>query len=95
MNYIKPELVALVPLLNVIGQAIKKKTDSKKLLKIVLLLSGFTLSTVYGLISSRHTGMGRILDAIVMTGLVQGTLITLLSFGTYDAAIKPLLKKEA
>ena len=95
MNYIKPELVALVPLLNVIGQAIKKRTDNKKLLMILLFVFGFVLSTVYGLISSRYTGRGRILDAVVMTGLIQGTLATLLSFGTYDAAIKPLLKKEA
>lgn len=94
MSYIKPALVALVPLLNIVGQCIKKRTESKNVLMAALFLIGIASSTIYGLIASSYTGWKLILDSVVMTGLIQGTLVTLLSFGTYDAAIKPLLRKE-
>lgn len=94
MNYIKPALVVLVPLLNIIGQQIKKNGLSSGKLKAILFLLGFAMATIYGFLASTYKGWQLVLDAVVMTGLLQGALVTLLSFGTYDAAIKPLMSKR-
>ena len=98
-KFLRPELLALFPVLNAVGIWLKgkmvlsdngDKTYPKakiKTGKIPLVLVGFAVSvcTVYGFISTEYTGWRMILDAVVMTGIVQGVLVTSVSVLGYDA----------
>lgn len=100
MNYVRPELIVLVPFLNGIGWLLKAalkeenpnkiQTWVKKQLKgtgnipFWLIAAGTFLAAIYGLIVSSHTGWKYFVDAIVCIGVIQGTIVALISMGAYD-----------
>ncbi|WP_319757699.1 hypothetical protein [uncultured Sphaerochaeta sp.] len=99
-SMIKPALLVLVPILNVVGQWLKGQTlgtgTARKakvesiMIPVILICTAVLVSTVYGFIVSGYQGWRMILDAVVMTGLLQGTLVAFVSMGVYDT----LRKKE-
>nr|WP_319520974.1 hypothetical protein [uncultured Sphaerochaeta sp.] len=99
-SMIKPALLILVPILNVVGQWLKGQTlgtgtarkakVESNLIPVILICTAVLVSTIYGFIVSNYQGWRMILDAVVMTGLLQGTLVAFVSMGVYDT----LRKKE-
>ncbi|WP_320122731.1 phage holin family protein [uncultured Sphaerochaeta sp.] len=99
-NMIKPALLVLVPILNVVGQWMKGQTlgtgaaqkakVESNLIPVILICTAVLVSTIYGFIVSSYQGWRMILDAVVMTGLLQGALVAFVSMGVYDT----LRKKE-
>lgn len=97
-SMIKPTLLILIPILNAIGQWLKGEkavdgTYSKARIKTVdipLVLLGISIlvSIVYGFIVSTFQGWRMVLDAVVITGLLQGSLVAFVSMGVYDTAKK-------
>lgn len=103
MDFLKPALLILVPILNTLGFWLKgKKVETYKgntypnarietgKIPIVLIIISCIVSIIYGFIVSPYMGWRMILDAVVMTGLLQGTLVAFVSMGVYDT----LRKKE-
>lgn len=69
LNYVKPELLVLIPALYFLGQSIKNsETVSNKYIPIVLDLVGVVLSCIYVLYQNPITGES------VFTAIVQGIL---------------------
>ena len=97
-KFLRPELLVLFPVLNGLGVWLKgkmvldqfgEKTYPKakiasKFIPIFLVCFAVFVCTVYGFISTEYTGWRMILDAVVMTGIVQGVLVTSVSVLGYD-----------
>lgn len=88
-SYLKQELVILVPVLMAVGQYLKGYISTKKL-PLFILLIGVVFAIIFGFLTSIYTGWKLILDAIVMTGLLQGSLAAFISMGVYDLILKPI-----
>ena len=99
MEYLKPALLILVPILNSMGFWLKgKKVETYKgntypnarietgKIPIVLIIISCIISIIYGFIVSPYTGWRMILDAVVMTGLLNGLMVAFISMGLYDSA---------
>lgn len=87
MTYLKPELLILVPFLIGFGEFIKPRL--KKLsVPFVLLLSAIIIATVYGLIVSKLSGWKYILDAVVVIGVLHGSVAAFSAMGLYDTVRK-------
>ena len=74
LNYIKPELLLLIPVLYFIGIALKKSKLRDTLIPLVLGLCGVALVMLWVLATSEIDGWQRLLLA-VFTAVVQGILI--------------------
>lgn len=74
LNYIKPELLLLIPVLYFIGIALKKSKLRDTLIPLVLGLCGVALVMLWVLATSEIDGWQSLLLA-VFTALVQGILI--------------------
>lgn len=92
--YIKPQLLVLIPLLIGIGKAIKpslkKRSDGStgRLIPLLLLFTSIAIATVYGFIATTYVGWRMVLDAVVITGIVQGSLAAFSAMGMYDTTRK-------
>lgn len=100
MTYLRAELLILIPLLNTIGFYLKgkKSTDASgvatypnavvktKHIPLILICAAVAIATVYGFVTSAYTGWRMVLDAVVMTGMLQGTLAACAAMGLYDTA---------
>ena len=76
LEYIKPELMILVPVLYLLGLGIKKTTlIQDKLIPVVLGLSGVVLSIIYFLATADLSG-GKNIAMAIFTGLTQGILVS-------------------
>jgi hypothetical protein len=76
LEYIKPELMILVPVLYLLGLGIKKTTlIQDKLIPVVLGLSGVVLSIIYVLATADLSG-GKNIAMAIFTGLTQGILVS-------------------
>ena len=64
---------------------------TKKRIPYVIWVFAIVLSTVYGLAFSDFTGSRLAVDAVVYTGLVQGSIVGFASMGVFDT----LRKKDA
>lgn len=85
MQYLKPALLILVPLLMGFGQVLKKSWNvSTKFVPWILLACSILLASVYGLVVSDQTGWRFWVDAIVMTGLCHGTVAAFGAMGIFD-----------
>ncbi len=73
-EYIKPELLILVPVLYLIGAALKKSALKDKLIPFVLGAAGILLSGIYLFATSDVHGAQAIATA-VFTALTQGVLV--------------------
>ena len=67
-EYIKPELLVLIPVLYFIGVGLKKSEVKNKYIPWILMLSGVVLSTLYVLGTSGITAVA------VFTAITQGIL---------------------
>lgn len=99
MNYLKPALLPLIPILITLGFWLKgKKVETSRgstypntrilpgRIPIVLITFSCAVSIIYGFIISPYTGWRMILDAVVMTGLLNGLIAAFVSMGLYDSA---------
>ena len=85
MSYIATKLVILVPILNSLGQVIKKWLfPSKKRISILILSLAFMFSAIWGFVQSTYSGWGLVVDAVVYFGLLQGLLVGLSAMGAFD-----------
>ena len=76
LEYIKPELMILVPVLYLLGLGIKKTTlIQDKLTPVVLGSSGVVLSISYVLATADLSG-GKNIAMAIFTGLTQGILVS-------------------
>ena len=76
MNYqdfIKPELLILIPVLYFVGTAIKTSKYKDEIIPLTLGLSGVLLSVVYLLATEQIEGVQGVFTAL-WTGLTQGIL---------------------
>nr|DAI53554.1 MAG TPA: holin [Caudoviricetes sp.] len=70
-----PELLVLVPVLYLIGFALKKSTFKDKHIPWLLGVVGILLSTVYLIANSEVVGWRDVL-AVLFAGITQGVLVT-------------------
>lgn len=73
-EYIKPELLILIPVLYIIGVALKKSNAKDKLIPFILGAVSIFLTAVYLFATSDINGAKEIATA-VFTALTQGVLI--------------------
>ena len=73
MSYIKPELLILVAVLNVVGAGLKRSRMPDRWIPLILGLSGIGLSLIWVLSVSELHGCASVLTAI-FTAAVQGIL---------------------
>lgn len=69
---------------------VSKLIPTKKQLPYLIWALAFILSSAYGLITSIYTGWRLVVDAVILTGLVQGSIVGFASMGVFDT----LKKKE-
>ena len=78
-EYIKPELIILIPVLYVIGAGIKKcKRISDNCIPLILGIIGIVLSALWVFASSEISGFKEVLIA-VFTSVTQGVLVAAVS----------------
>ena len=73
-DYIKPELLVLIPVLYLIGMGVKKSAIADKWIPSALGAAGVVLSALYVLATSELTSMQHIAFA-VFTAITQGVLV--------------------
>lgn len=73
LNYIKPELLILIPVLYFIGMAFKKSALKDKFIPLVLGFAGVLLSVLYVLATSAFDTWQSVLLG-VFTAITQGIL---------------------
>ncbi len=71
IQYIQPELLILVPVLYMIGMAVKRFGSDDRVIPLVLGIMGMLLACLYGL--STMTA-GSSVPMVLYTGIVQGIL---------------------
>ena len=74
-EYIKPELLILIPVLYVIGMAVKKTTlVADKLIPLVVGAIGILLSVIY-VLATASLGSPQAIAMAIFTALTQGVLV--------------------
>ncbi len=86
MNYLKPELLILVPMLIGVGRIAKQYLGDGKRVPLVLLVTAVSIATIYGFVITTLTGWRMVLDAVVITGLCHGAVAAFSAMGIYDTA---------
>lgn len=71
ISYINPELLILVPVLCLIGMALKRSERDDRLIPLALGAFGAVLACVYGIATM---GPGDSAAMVLYTGIVQGVL---------------------
>lgn len=93
VNYVKPELLVLIPVLYFVGMGLKKSQDIKdKRIPYVLGTSGIVLSALYVFATSPVTSWQEILMA-VFVALTQGIIVSGVSVFA-DQLVKQAKKTE-
>ena len=57
ISYVNPELLVLIPVLNLVGVAIKRSNADDSVIPLALGILGMTLATLYGLATRDGTGI--------------------------------------
>lgn len=91
-EYIKPELLILIPVLYFVGKAIKKSAVKDHLIPFILGAAGVVIAAVYLLASVEIDGAKAVFTAI-FTALTQGVLCAAAAVYA-DQLIKQAGKKE-
>lgn len=73
INYIKPELLVLIPVLYFIGIGLKKSEASDTYIPIILGAIGVLLATLYVVATSSYAGVQDVVMS-VFVGVTQGVL---------------------
>lgn len=73
-EYIKPELLVLIPVLYLIGAAIKKSNLSDNLIPVILGVSSIVLCGIW-VLSTAQLGTRQEVATAVFTAITQGILI--------------------
>ena len=71
VSYISPELLVLVPVLFLVGAAIKRYGSDDRVIPLVLGLLGMLLACLYGIATMEG---GDSVAMVLFTGIVQGIL---------------------
>ena len=71
VSYINPELLVLVPVLFLVGAAIKRFGSDDRVIPLVLGLLGMLLACLYGIATMKG---GDSVAMVLFTGIVQGIL---------------------
>lgn len=87
-EFIREGLLIAIPFLIAIGKIAKKYGMETKWIPLLLLGVGVVIATVYGFVTSTLTGWRYFVDAIFITGLLQGTVVAFASMGLYDTVKK-------
>lgn len=91
-SYINPELLVLVPVLYLMGAAIKRYGSDDRVIPMVLGLMGMLLASLYGIAAMKA---GDTVAMALFTGIIQGVLCAaaaVYSHQLYKQSTKP---KEA
>lgn len=92
MNFVKPELLILIPIIYIIGMGLKKSNLSDKWIPFINGGVGITLSLMY-IISTSDIYTFRDVTMLIFTGVTQGILVS--GCSTYiDQLIKQYNKEE-
>ncbi|MCQ2478916.1 MAG: phage holin family protein [Clostridia bacterium] len=91
-NYIKPELLILIPVLYLIGEAIKKSNIADKHIPLILGAAGVVLSGIYLFAVEPISGAQAVATAL-FTAFTQGVLVAGASVYA-DQIIKQAGKEE-
>ena len=73
-DYIKPELLILVPVLYLIGAALKKSELRDKWIPLALGVMGIVLATLYTLCQTAVYALWTDVLSVIVTGIIQGVL---------------------
>ena len=92
IDFIEPELIVLIPVLYLIGLAIKKSNIKDKWIPVILGVSGVLIACIYVLALEQHTTFGAVLTAL-FTAITQGILCAGASV-YIDQIIKQSKKEE-
>lgn len=91
-QFIKPELLILIPVLYFIGMAIKKSSIHDKFIPLLLGITSIAISGIYLFATTEVVGSQAVATAI-FTAITQGVLCAAASVYT-DQLIKQSLKKD-
>lgn len=89
ISYINPELLVLVPVLFLVGAAIKRFGSDDRVIPLVLGLLGMLLACLYGIATMTASDS---VAMVLFTGIVQGILCaaaSTYSHQLYKQATKP------
>lgn len=90
-EFIKPELLILIPVLYLIGIALKKSPISDKHIPLILGICGVFLSAVY-LIASEPLEGSQAFATMIFTAITQGVLVA--GASVYANQLIKQIKKE-
>lgn len=71
ISYVNPELLVLIPVLNLVGLAIKRSNADDSVIPLALGLLGMMLATLYGMATMQA---GDSVAMVLFSGVVQGVL---------------------
>ncbi len=91
LNYIKPELLVLLPVLNIFGAGIKKSKVPNKRIPLILGGTSVALSMMWVLSTSEICAFQQAVSA-AFTAITQGVLIA--GAGVYADQIRVQSKKD-
>lgn len=87
-GFIREELLIAIPFLIAIGRIAKNGGIAAKWIPLLLLGIGIAIASVYGFVTSTLVGWRYLVDAIVITGILQGAVVAFASMGLYDTVKK-------
>ena len=87
-EFIREGLLIAIPFLIAIGKIAKSNGMESKWIPLLLLGIGIAIATVYGFMTSTLTGWRYFVDAIFITGVLQGAVVAFASMGLYDTVKK-------
>lgn len=94
MEYLRAELLILVPVLVGLGEFEKRIMGTKpKSIPFTLLVFGIVLATAWGFISTQYIGWRMVVDAVAISGVMHGGVAAFTAMGLYDTA-RSAAKKE-
>ena len=94
IEYLSPALLIAVPFLIAIGRIAKNKGMDTKYIPFLLLGIGIAIAIVYGFISSEMEGWRYYVDALFITGVLQGAVTAFAAMGLYDTGKSTTLLKK-
>ena len=87
-EFIREGLLVAIPFLIAIGKIANKHGMETKWIPLLLLGVGIAIATVYGFMTSTLSGWRYIVDAVFITGVLQGAVTAFAAMGLYDTVKK-------
>ena len=95
-NFLRPDFVTIALFLWIVGAVLKYRTElSNNAIPLTLFAVAFVISSIWGWFTSTYIGSARIVDALVICGLVHGVIVTAIAAYGWDVVngIKKGFKK--